>query len=132
MPIYVADLARAGMTPDWRPGMVPRCVPFDNKLNQHGERSTMVVNGIERMLHLGRWRSVDVLACPVTWRPHPEQIASARRGYDNWWQAALGPRWAGGGWDAAGRANNGGDAEGAAVEQTMIDRHLLFLFRTCI
>ena len=34
-----------------------------------------------------RWRSVEVLACPVTWRPHPEQIASARRGYEDWWQA---------------------------------------------
>ncbi len=21
------------------------------------------------------------------WRPHPEQIASARRGYQDWWQA---------------------------------------------
>lgn len=30
---------------------------------------------------------VEVLACPVTWRPHPEQIASARRGYEDWWQA---------------------------------------------
>ena len=28
-----------------------------------------------------------MLACPVTWRPHPEQIASARRGYEDWWQA---------------------------------------------
>ena len=35
-------------------------------------------------VHRGRWRSVEVLACPVTWRPHPEQIASARRGYDDW------------------------------------------------
>ncbi|MGB7323837.1 MAG: hypothetical protein WBD31_03130 [Rubripirellula sp.] len=21
------------------------------------------------------------------WRPHPEQITSARRGYEDWWQA---------------------------------------------
>jgi hypothetical protein len=28
-----------------------------------------------------------VLASPVTWRPHPEQIASARRGYEDWWQS---------------------------------------------
>jgi len=35
----------------------------------------------------GKWRTVEVLACEVTWRPHPEQIASARRGYDDWWQA---------------------------------------------
>ncbi len=35
----------------------------------------------------GKWRTVEVLVCPVTWRPHPEQIASARRGYEDWWHA---------------------------------------------
>ena len=35
----------------------------------------------------GKWRTIEVLACPVMWRPHPEQIASARRGYEDWWQA---------------------------------------------
>ncbi|MDP2739306.1 MAG: hypothetical protein Q8O82_11570 [Pseudorhodobacter sp.] len=87
MAIYVAELARAGMTPDWLPGVVPRCVPVETRHNQHGEQSTTVVVGIERVLHRGRWRTVEVLACPVTWRPHPEQIASARRGYDDWCQA---------------------------------------------
>ena len=83
----ISELARAGMTPDWLPGVMPRCVPVETKSNQHGERSTTVVVGIERVLHRRRWRSVEVLACPVTWRPHPEQIASARRGYEDWWQA---------------------------------------------
>jgi len=87
MAIYVAELARAGLTPDWLPGVVPRCVPVETRHNQHGEQSTTVVVGIERVLHRRRWRSVEVLACPVTWRPHPEQIASARRGYEDWWQA---------------------------------------------
>jgi len=87
MAIYVAELARAGMTPDWLPGVVPRCVPVETKQNQHGERATTIVVGIERVLHRRRWRSIEVLACPVTWRPHPEQIAYARRGYDEWWQA---------------------------------------------
>lgn len=85
MAIYMAELARAGMTPDWLPGAVSRCVPVETKQNQHGERSITVVVGVERVLHRGRWRSVEVLACPVTWRPHPEQIASARRGYEDWW-----------------------------------------------
>ena len=39
MAIYVAELARAGMTPDWLPRVVPRCVPVETKRNQHGERS---------------------------------------------------------------------------------------------
>ena len=87
MAISVAELARAGMTPDWMPGVVPRCVPLETKQNQHGERSSTIIVGIERVRTRGKWRTVEVLACPVTWRPHPEQIASARRGYEDWWQA---------------------------------------------
>ena len=62
-------------------------MPVETKRNQHGERSTTIVVGVERVLHRGRWRSVEILACPVTWRPHPEQIASTGRGYEDWWQA---------------------------------------------
>jgi hypothetical protein len=36
MAIRVAELARAGLTPDWMPGAVPRCVPAIVKQNQHG------------------------------------------------------------------------------------------------
>ena len=87
MAIRVAELARAGLTPDWMPGDEPRCVPDETRQNQHGVRSTTVVVGTERVLTRRKWRTVEVLACPVTWRPHPEQIASARRGYEDWWQA---------------------------------------------
>jgi len=87
MAIRVAELARAGLTPNWMPGIVPRCVPVETRQNQHGERAATIVVGIERVPHRGRWRTVEVLACPVTWRPHPEQIASARHGYEDWWQA---------------------------------------------
>jgi len=44
----------------------------------------VTASAVERVLARGRWRSIEVLACPITWRPHPEQIASARRGYDDW------------------------------------------------
>jgi hypothetical protein len=87
MAIYVAELARAGMTPDWMPGAVPRCVPVDIKRNRHGDRAVSVVVGTEKILIRGQLRTIEVRACPVTWRPHPEQIVSARRGYDDWWQA---------------------------------------------
>jgi hypothetical protein len=87
MAIRVAELARAGLTPDWMPDAVPRCVPVEVKRNQHGERASTIVVGTERMKTRGKWRTVEVLACPVTWRPHPEQIASARRGYGDWWRA---------------------------------------------
>lgn len=87
MAIRVAELARAGLTPDWMPGAVPRCVPVETRRNQHGERSITVVVGTEHVFNRGRWRTVEVLACPVTWSPHPEQIAAARQGYEDWWQA---------------------------------------------
>jgi len=46
-----------------------------------------IVVGTERVMVSGKWRTIEVRACPVTWRPHPEQIASTRRGYEDWWQA---------------------------------------------
>ena len=87
MAISVAEMARAGITPDWMPSVVPRCVPVDIKRNRHGDRAVSIVVGTERVLISRKWRTIEVRACPVTWRPHPEQIASARRGYDDWWQA---------------------------------------------
>ena len=87
MAIRVAELARAGLTPDWMPGAVPRCVPVETKRNQHGERATTVVVGTDRVLSRGKWRTIEVLACPVTFSPHPQQIEAARRAYDDWWRA---------------------------------------------
>ena len=87
MAIRVAELARAGLTPDWMPGAVPRCVPVDTRRNQHGERAITMVVSTERVLSRGRWRTVDVLACPVSFSPHPQKIEAARRDYDDWMQA---------------------------------------------
>jgi hypothetical protein len=92
MAISVAELARAGITPDWMPSVVPRCVPVDIKRNRHGDRAATIVVGVERIrvpgpTARGTWKTIEILACPVTWRPHPEQIAAARRGYEDWWQA---------------------------------------------
>ena len=87
MAIRVAELARAGLTPDWMPGAVPRCVPIDIKRNRHGDRAISVVVGTERILVKGKWRSVEVRACPVTFRPDTNQIKAARRDYEAWWQA---------------------------------------------
>jgi len=61
-------------------------VPVDMKRNRHGDHAVSVVVGTERVMVSNKWRTIEVRACPVTWRPHPEQIASARRGYEDWWQ----------------------------------------------
>ncbi|NHQ76007.1 hypothetical protein HAT86_16290 [Roseovarius gahaiensis] len=87
MAIRVAELARAGMTPDWMPGAVPRCVPVDMKRNRYGDRAVTVVVGNERVWSRGKWRTVEVRTCPVTYQPHPKQIEAARRGYCEWWKA---------------------------------------------
>ncbi|WP_210879857.1 hypothetical protein [Roseovarius autotrophicus] len=87
MAIRVAELARAGLTPDWMPGAVPRCVPVEVKRNRHGDRATSIVVGTERVLVRGKWRTLEVRACPVTFSPHPHKIEAARRAYDDWWQA---------------------------------------------
>lgn len=87
MAIRVAELARAGLTPDWMPGAVPRCVPVEMKRNRHGDHATTVVVGTERVLSRGKWRTVEVRACPVMFRPDARQIESARRAYSEWWLA---------------------------------------------
>jgi hypothetical protein len=87
MAIRVAELARAGLTPDWMPGAVPRCVPVDVRRNRHGDRAVSVVVGSERVLVKGTWRNVEVRACPVIFRPDTSQIEAARRDYQAWWQA---------------------------------------------
>ncbi len=92
MAIRVTELARAGLTPDWMPGAKPRCVPVELKRNKHGDRAKTVVVGTERIrvrgpTPRGKWKTVEILACPVTFSPHPEQIDSARNAYDDWWQA---------------------------------------------
>lgn len=87
MAIRVAELARAGLTPDWMPGAVPRCVPAEIKRNRHGDRATSEVVGTERVLIKGKWRSVEVRACPVRFSPDQRQIDSSRQAYEDWWQA---------------------------------------------
>jgi hypothetical protein len=87
MAIRVAELARAGLTPDWMPGAVPRCVPIEMKRNRHGDRAVSVVVGEERVLVGGKWRNVEIRACPVIYSPHPQQIEAAHHGYDDWWRA---------------------------------------------
>ena len=43
MAIRVAELARAGLTPDWTPGAAPHSVPIIVKQNQHGTRAGIPV-----------------------------------------------------------------------------------------
>jgi hypothetical protein len=113
MAFSVAELARAGITPDWMPGVVPHCVPVETKSNQHGERAIIVVVGTERVLARGKCRTVEVLACPVTWpaAPRTDCISPTRlRGL------VAGIRWVAGGRDVARCRGDSRHAESAAME----------------
>ena len=48
------------------------------------KRRGSIVVGTERVLIKGKWRRVEVRACPVTFRPDAKQIDAARRGYEDW------------------------------------------------
>lgn len=89
MAVRVAQLARACDDPDWMPGAVPRVVPADWKCNRHGWHAATERVGVERVLHRGRIREVEVRACPITWAPSAARIASARREYLAWWGALM-------------------------------------------
>lgn len=86
------------------PGAVPRSVPSMVKQNQHGAHAGAIVAGTERIRVRGAraraaWKTINILACPVTFSPHPQQIEAARRCYGDWWQAL--------GWVREGRIAGG-------------------------
>ena len=87
MNLGLVVVARAGLPPHWMSGVVPRCVPVDTRQNLHGIQAVTEVVGTQRALTQGKWRTVEVLAGPMTWRPHPKQISAAGRGYGDRWQA---------------------------------------------
>lgn len=87
MAIRVAELARAGITPDWMPEARPRIVPREVSENQYGRKAkTEVIDVIEYKSRRGKVRR-DVIWCPVTVYPSPAKIASCRRAYLEWWAA---------------------------------------------
>ena len=89
MAVRVAQLARACDEPDYMGGETPRVVPADWRCNRHGWRAATERVGVERVMHRGRVREVEVRACPITWSPSAARIASARREYLAWWGALM-------------------------------------------
>lgn len=87
MGIWIAELARAGLRPDWMPGAVTRCVPVDRHKNNHGWHAKSEPCGSVKVISRGKLREVELRWCPVTFTPTAQQIASARRAYLDWWGA---------------------------------------------
>ncbi|OLS53887.1 hypothetical protein [Rhodovulum sulfidophilum] len=100
----VADLARAGRTPDWMPDARPRLRPAEWQQNQHraygrAYDSAELPDGwqpIPRRNRKGVIVQDRARYTPCVWEPSPARIAAARRAYLDWWgyllevQAALG------------------------------------------
>lgn len=87
MAVRVAELARAGMAPDWMPHAQTRCVPVSRRLHKHGMFSDTEVAEVIKYRHRGRVVEREVRFCPVTYSPSQAHIAAARRGYLDWWGA---------------------------------------------
>lgn len=87
MGIWIAELARAGLRPDWMEGAVTRCVPADYHTNRHGTHARSERCGEIEVVSRGRKRKVEIRWCPVTFTPSAAQIAAARRAYLQWWDA---------------------------------------------
>lgn len=92
MAVRVAELARAGRMPDAMVGARLACVPVSWRGgNQHGQDAGTECVGIESYQRPGQRRvQFARLACPVTYTPTAQQIASARREWLRW-RSAL--RW---------------------------------------
>lgn len=87
MAIRIAELARAGITPDWMPGARPRVVAREWRENQWGRHAATEVVDVITHRHRGRMVKREVRCCPITYAPSAAYIASARRGYLDWWGA---------------------------------------------
>lgn len=89
MAAEVAQLARAGLTPDCMPAARPRCVPRGWRATKHGDYAKTELVGTEITTYRGRKIEHAVLACPVTYVPTSAQIGAARRHYLDWYGALL-------------------------------------------
>lgn len=96
MAIWIADLARAGRTPDWFPDGQPRVLPLETTTNQHGPRARtedavkLRDQGWPHQPRRNRKGKVvwdKVLYCPCVIRPSIAEIGRARRAYLDWWRA---------------------------------------------
>ena len=87
--IYMAGLARAGITPDWMPEARPRIVPVAWRETKHGRFAATEVADVIKHRHRGRVIRREVRYCPVTFYPSAAKIAAARRDYLDWWGVLL-------------------------------------------
>lgn len=88
----VAELARAGRTPDWGKDMRPRVEPREWRNTRYGAYAKTEKMGVVQYVSRGRVRAAPLMACPIVYRDTAQEIARVRRGYLEWWSALLSVR----------------------------------------
>lgn len=89
MAVWIAEMSRARTVPDTYAGVTPSCQPVAWRENQHGPRAVTESLGITTDVSGRKPKRFDMRVCPVRFVPAPDQIASARRAYLQWWLALL-------------------------------------------
>lgn len=87
MAIQIAELARDGLSPYWKPQAQMRCRPVEWRQSKHGTYAKTAALGELRYEHRGRFRVFDVRCCPVKFIDTAADLARLRRGWLNWWDA---------------------------------------------
>ena len=92
MAIWIAELARAGLMPDWGSDLQPRCIPMGWRRCKHGVYAERTLwTGDARV---GRWPAnhlgkEDGYVCLVRYEGDAREQAGRRRAWLQWWSALL-------------------------------------------
>ena len=84
MAVRIAEMARAGLTPEFYPDATPRVIPLATRRTRHGVFSVTEDARDMRFAGHGRFRCRETRACPVRIVPTAQQIGAARRFYLDW------------------------------------------------
>lgn len=87
MAIRIAEHARAGNTPDWMPGAIPRLEPLEWQDKWWGTRGKSEVLETVTVKYRREKVTREVRWTPCRWVPSQECIRAARDTYGKWWIA---------------------------------------------
>lgn len=87
MAVQIAELARAGFTPDCMLDAKPKVEPVEWRQCKHGMFAKAELVQVIRYHSRGRIREFKSNACPIRYRNNASEIAAARRNYLDWWAA---------------------------------------------
>ncbi|MBB4207267.1 hypothetical protein [Roseinatronobacter bogoriensis] len=84
MAVRIAELARAGLSPEYFPDASPRVVPLEMRRSKYGLFATTVDARDIQFAGFGRFPVKDSRCCPVRVVPTAQQIGAARRFWLDW------------------------------------------------